>query len=144
MHIWPPCHVFAYVSANTHTSWLKKNLTFPNYKFGNGQYAFYHIKLSRFAEKNEVGQKYQNFIRGDPYQLGQRILWPMKNYKVNIFFGGLWSSKLRESFWIWKITPRQFISKKNWNPNPSQTQNTYGGGQICPPPVFRYAQIGRS
>ena len=45
-----------------------KNLTFLNYKFGKGNYAFYPIKLSRFAEKNEVRQKYQNFIRGDPYQ----------------------------------------------------------------------------
>ena len=26
-------------------------LTFPNCKFGEGQYAFYPIKLSRFAEK---------------------------------------------------------------------------------------------
>ena len=39
-----------------------KNLTFPNYKFGKGNYAFYPIKLSHFAEKNEVRQKYQNFI----------------------------------------------------------------------------------
>ena len=53
---------------------VEKNLTFPNYKFGKGQYPFYPIKLSRFAEKNEVGQKYQNFIRGDPYELGQRPL----------------------------------------------------------------------
>ena len=45
-----------------------KNLTFPNYKFGKGNYAFYPIKLSRFAEKNEVRQKYQDFIRGDPYE----------------------------------------------------------------------------
>ena len=28
-----------------------KNLTFPNDEFGKGQYAFYTIKLSRFAEK---------------------------------------------------------------------------------------------
>ena len=45
--------LFVYNCANTHTSVLK-NLTFPNYKFGKGNYAFYPIKLSRFAEKNEV------------------------------------------------------------------------------------------
>ena len=66
-------HVFVYNRANTHTSVLKK-LTFPNEEFGKGQYAFYPIKLSRFAEKNEVYQKYQNFIRGDPYELGRRPL----------------------------------------------------------------------
>ena len=30
---------------------VEKNLTSPNYKFGRGQYAFYPVKLSRFAEK---------------------------------------------------------------------------------------------
>ena len=47
----PPCHVFAYNGANTRTSVLKKNLTFPNYELGKGQYAFYHMKLSRFSEE---------------------------------------------------------------------------------------------
>ena len=41
----PPCHVFAYISANTRTSALK-NLTFP--KFGKT------IKLSRFAEEKKM------------------------------------------------------------------------------------------
>ena len=50
--IWS-CHVFAYISANTHTCALK-NLTFPNYKFGKGQYAFYPIKLSRFAGEKKL------------------------------------------------------------------------------------------
>ena len=50
-HIYPLCHVFAYISANTRTSTLK-NLTFPNYKFRKGQYTFYPTKLSRFAERN--------------------------------------------------------------------------------------------
>ena len=61
-----------YTSANTRTSVLK-NLTFPNYKFGKGKYAFYPIKLSRFAEKNEVCQKYHNIIRGDPYEMSQSL-----------------------------------------------------------------------
>ena len=61
-------HVFVYNSANTHTSVLKK-LTFPNEEFGKGQYAFYPMKYIVLPRKNEVRQKYQNFIRGDPYGL---------------------------------------------------------------------------
>ena len=41
-------------------------MTFLSYECGKGQYIFYPIKLSRFAEK-----KYQNFIRGDPFKPGQ-------------------------------------------------------------------------
>ena len=51
-----------------------KKLSFPNYKFGKGKYAFYPIKLSHFAVKNKVCQKYQNFMRGDPCELGRRPL----------------------------------------------------------------------
>ena len=90
-----------------------KNLTFLGYEFGKGQYTFYPLKLSCFAEKNKVRRKYQNFIR-DPYKLGQTPLWRTKVSKVKNFFGGFWASKLHESFWIWKlITARQVISKKN-------------------------------
>ena len=39
-----------YTSATTCTSALK-NLTFPNYKFGKGQYAFHPIKSSRSPKK---------------------------------------------------------------------------------------------
>ena len=53
---------------------VEKNLTFLIYEFGKGQHTFYPIKLSGFAEKNKVRQKYQNFIRGDRYQLGQTPL----------------------------------------------------------------------
>ena len=45
----PPCHVFAFICANTHTKALKKNLIFPNYQFGKGQYAFYPVELYSFA-----------------------------------------------------------------------------------------------
>ena len=48
----------------------------------------------------------------DPYELGWRPLWPMKNYKSQSFLGGFWSSKLHESFEIWLIIPRHIISKK--------------------------------
>ena len=48
-----------------------KKFAFPNYEFGKGQYAFYPVKLSRLGEKKKVCQKYQIFIRRDPYNLGQ-------------------------------------------------------------------------
>ena len=69
-HIVPSCHVFAYNGANTRMTVLKKNLTSPNYEFGKGQYAFYPINLVA-AKKNKVRQKYQNFMKRDPYKLGQ-------------------------------------------------------------------------
>ena len=65
-----------------------KNLTFPNPKSGKGQYAFYCIKLSLFAEKNEIRQKYHNFIRGVPDELGRRPLTNEKLGKLIIFGGG--------------------------------------------------------
>ena len=47
-------------------------MTFLSCEFGKGQYTFYPVKLSRFLEeKNKVRRKYQNFIRGDPYEPGQ-------------------------------------------------------------------------
>ena len=67
-HICPPCQIFAYISANTRTSGLKK-LEFS--QVWKRAVRFYPIKLSRFAEKNEVGQ---NFIRGYPYELCQEFL----------------------------------------------------------------------
>ena len=45
-----------------------------NYEFEKGQYTFYPLKLSCFAEKNKVRRKYQNFIRRDPYEPGQMPL----------------------------------------------------------------------
>ena len=50
------CHVFAYISENTRTCALK-NLTFPNYKFRKGQYAFSHKVISICEEKNKLIRK---------------------------------------------------------------------------------------
>ena len=35
---------------------------------------FYPMKLSRFSEEKKSRQKYQNFVRRDPYKLGQTAL----------------------------------------------------------------------
>ena len=40
-----------------------------------------NLFIISFAEKNKVRQKYQNFTRGEPYELGPRPLWPLQNYK---------------------------------------------------------------
>ena len=69
-------HVFAYICANTPTSVLKKNLTFPNYKFGKGKYAFHPVKLSRYAEKMILSEIPKFNEGGDPYELGQRPSHP--------------------------------------------------------------------
>ena len=70
--------------ANTRRSVLKK----LEIEFGKGQYAFYPIKLSRFAEKNKVHQKYQNLTRRDPYKLSKTPL-DQKISKLKHYFGGL-------------------------------------------------------
>ena len=48
--------------------------------------AFYPVKLSCFAEKDKVRQKYPYFIRGHPYELRRRPLQTIKNYRSPSFF----------------------------------------------------------
>ena len=79
----PPCHVFAYIRANTRTSALKTTWLF------------------QIAENYEVRQKYQNFLRGTLTNWVGGLSDQWKIRKVNHFCGGFWSSKLHESFWIW-------------------------------------------
>ena len=63
----PICHINAYICANARTSALK-NLTFPNFEFGIGHYAFYPMKLSRFAEKKYSSSEIPKFHKGGPLQ----------------------------------------------------------------------------
>ena len=121
-HCAPPV-TYLRISVQIRVGAHRKNLTFLNYEFGKGQYTFYPVKLSRFAEKNKIRWKNQIFIRGDPYEQGQTPLWRAKVSKVKHCFEGFWAFKLHESFWIWQIIPRQVISKKNWNPNPTQPKD---------------------
>ena len=85
-HICPP-GTYLHISTQIHLQGIE-NLTIPNHKFGKGQYAFYPVKLSRFAEKIKFRRKYQNFIRGDPFELVWRPLQPMKNEKKSIIVWG--------------------------------------------------------
>ena len=74
-HIVPPLSRICVYLCKYAYERIEKNLTFLGYEFGKGQYTFYPLKLSCFAEKkNKVRRKYQNFIRGDPYELGQTPL----------------------------------------------------------------------
>ena len=68
---------------------IEKNLTSPNYKFGRGQYAFYPVKLSCFAEKKWCLSDTPEFLRGDRYELGRRPLQPMKIYKSQLLSRGV-------------------------------------------------------
>ena len=45
-------------------------------------------KVISFRQINKVHQKYQNFIRGDPYKLSQTTLNQKKYSKVKHYFGG--------------------------------------------------------
>ena len=78
----PPCHVFAYIWANTRTSALQK-LDFSQLWVWKRAVHFLPHKVISFRwKKNKVRRKYQNFIRGDPYELGQTPLWRTKVSKV--------------------------------------------------------------
>ena len=74
---------------------IEKNLTFLNYERA---VHFLPCEVISFRWKNKVRRKYQNFIRGDPYEPGQTPLWRNKVSKVKHFFGGFLASKLHESF----------------------------------------------
>ena len=50
-----PCHVFAYIHANMHTSALKKNLTYLSYEFGKGQYTYLvSLKKKKFVVNAKI------------------------------------------------------------------------------------------
>ena len=98
-------------------------------KYSNGRLSFVDLRWAQLYVSlvclvlpgiNEVRQKYPNFIRGNPWKLGQTSLVQQKISKVKHYFGGFWASKLHEFFLIWSIIPQEILSKKNWNPNPSQ------------------------
>ena len=60
----PPCHEGKYM-------YERVEKTFPNYEFGKGQYTFYRIKLSRFAEK----QTESNAFRPIFFLKSQTLFW---------------------------------------------------------------------
>ena len=49
-------------------------------------------------EKNKVYRKYQNFIRGDPYELVKRLFDGLKFQKSNIFLEGSWHPNFMNPF----------------------------------------------
>ena len=71
------------VQIHVRTLWI--SLTFPSHKFGKERYAFYHVKLYCFAEKNKVRQKYPNFITLTNWVVGLCNQWQIKS---NIFKEG--------------------------------------------------------
>ena len=54
-------------------------LTLSNDKFEKGLYAFYPIKLSRFAEKKYSSSEIPKFHKGGPLQTGLKASRPTKN-----------------------------------------------------------------
>ena len=80
----PPRASYLRISLQIHVRARWKNLTFPNYKFGKGQYAFYPVQIS-FAKKKMA--EIPEFHKGGPLGTGRRPLQPMENYKSLI---GTW------------------------------------------------------
>ena len=78
------------ITVHIHVRSSCKNLTFPNYEFGKGHFAFYPIKLSvsRIAEKKYSSSDIPKFHMGNPYKLGQTPLNQPKISKVKHWFGG--------------------------------------------------------
>ena len=77
----PSSHVFAFNWTNTRTRVLK-NLAFPNYEYGKGQYAFTPKNYLVSPKKLSVS-KIPDFIRGDNYKTPRD---QQKNQKTNIIF----------------------------------------------------------
>ena len=73
-HIWP-CHVIAYICANTGTS----ALTFLNYDFGKGQYFFIPRKVSKVKHFLE-GFGHPNLM--NPFEYGKSL--PGKSFPKRI------------------------------------------------------------
>ena len=73
-HIWP-CHVIAYICANTGTS----ALTFLNYYFGKGQYFFIPRKVSKVKHFLE-GFGHPNLM--NPFEYGKSL--PGKSFPKRI------------------------------------------------------------
>ena len=74
------------ITGQIHVRACRKNLTFPNYEFGKGQYGFNPMKLSRFREKKLSWSEIPKFHKADPYKLGQMPLDQQKNLKVALFW----------------------------------------------------------
>ena len=66
-HCAPPV-TYLRTTVQIHVPARWKNLTFPNYEFGIGHYAFYPMKLSRFAEKKYSSSEIPKFHKGGPLQ----------------------------------------------------------------------------
>ena len=58
-----------------------KNLTFPNYEFGKGQYAFYPMKISCFGEERIKFVRNAIFHKAGPLQIGWNASRPKKKFK---------------------------------------------------------------
>ena len=65
--------------------WACWKKTFPNYKFGKGQYAFYPMKLSRFCEKKSSSE-IPKYHKAGPLQTGSNASRPTKKIKSRTLF----------------------------------------------------------
>ena len=62
-----------------------KEMTFLSYEFGKGQYTFYPVKLSRFAEEKFFVKNTKISYR-EPLQTGSNASLKNKSFKSQTFF----------------------------------------------------------
>ena len=116
----PPCHVFAYICANTCTSGLKKTWHFPIISLEKSSVLFTPYNYLVLQKRNKVWRKFPKFIRGEPYNLGWRPHQPVKNYKSHTFFwGGSGHCHFMNSL-EYGTSFLDKITKNIWNHNPNQ------------------------
>ena len=77
-HCAPPV-TYLRITVQIHVRARWKNLTFPNYEFGIGHYAFYPMKFSRFAEKKYSSSEIPKFHKRGPLKTGLNASQPTKN-----------------------------------------------------------------
>ena len=131
----PPCHVFN-ITLQIHVQACWKKLTFPNYKFGKGQYTFYPIKLARFGEKKYSASEILKIHKGGPLQTGLHSSWPTKKIeKSNIILEGSRHPTLMNPFEYGKSFHNKLFPKRIGTltpPNPKILGGGEGGAQCAP------------
>ena len=111
------------VYGQIHARVCRKNLTYPNFYFGKWHYAFYPMKLSLFAEKKSSSQ-IPKIHKGGLLQTEPHSSQSTKNFKSQTLFWrvlGIQTSLILLNMVNLSLV---VICKKNWNPNPTQPQDT--------------------
>ena len=121
------------ITGQIHVPACWKNLTFPNYEFGKGQYAFYPIK-SRFSEKKNNVPQNTKISWGGPLTTWVKRLSSYKIFqKSNIIFEGSRHPNLLNHSKYDKSFHNKSFPKRIETPTPPNPK-IFRGGTMCPLP----------